>query len=71
MFCISSCPKLRSLLIGESSFSSAKLHVQSNHWHEYYLVDCDLLEEIVIGNNSFENSRYLTLESMVPLVVSK
>ena len=63
-FCISFCPKLRSLLIGESSFSSTQLDIQGNHWHEYYIIDCASLEEITIDRYSFNNSRYLSLKSV-------
>ena len=71
MFYIADCPKLKSIIIGQSSFSSAKLDIQGDFFILLLYIDCHKLEEISFGEYSFEKSQSLSLHSMLPKLVSK
>ena len=68
---IAFCPKLLSINIGKSSFSSAKLDIQGDFFIFLLYIDCHKLEEISFGEYSFGNSQSLSLHSMLPNLVSK
>ena len=60
-FRVFSCDQLKTISIGDNSFSQARFMIQCCKMISILVIDCDRLESIHIGKKSFESSDFLLL----------